>query len=72
MLKMAIAATLATALAFAAVQQTGVTFHPFTRAMAQRGSPVATASFFGLQWRCGDETCFAGYDPVHRVWRTGP
>lgn len=42
----------------------------FVRGMLERGMPVQTERLVGIEWRCGDETCWAGYTP--RGWRTGP
>ena len=42
----------------------------FTEGMLDRGVPVLSDTFTGMEWSCGDETCFAGYEDGKAV--TGP
>jgi hypothetical protein len=58
-------------LAFAAIAADGITFGPFKRGAAS-GTPTISDTFIGREWRCGDETCFAGLGLDGLVWRTGP
>lgn len=42
----------------------------FTRGFHQRGHAVVTADFYGAEWKCGGETCWAG---ISDGWlSTGP
>jgi len=55
-----ILAILATTIAAVAITANGVTYKPFIRGSENRGEPTVSATFIGNEWKCGDETCFAG------------
>lgn len=41
----------------------------FVEGALTRSEPVIEATFVGVEWPCGDETCYSGYRLRKDVWR---